>query len=117
MTMDDDEELKLMRVIGKYIDSKEFEYKFKTWTQKTCKEVMAGYWKPIAAMSGGFVTIIAFMLSFIFGHFNHTINKLQSTTQELTESVVRLEATVGIMYEQNMENPPKRKLKQLKFRE
>lgn len=115
--MNDNEELKLIRVISKYVDSKEFEYKFKTWTQKTCKEVMEGYWKPIAAVSGGFVTIIAFMLSFIFGHFNHTIDKLQSTTKELTESVVRLEATVGIMYEQNMEGPNRKPLKQLKFRD
>jgi uncharacterized protein YqhQ len=111
------EEQTMMHAIGKYIDSKEFEYKFKTWTQKTCKEVMAGYWKPIAAVSGGFVTIIAFMLSFIFGHFNHTIDKLQSTTQELTESVARLETTVGIMYEQSSTNSIKRKHEYKKYRE
>lgn len=115
MNVIEDEDLKLMRTIGKYVDSKEFEYKFKTWTQKTCKEVMTGYWKPIAAVSGGFVTIIAFMLSFIFGHFNHTIDRLQTTTQELTESVVRLEATVSIMYEQNTEIP-RGKLKMKQFR-
>jgi hypothetical protein len=87
-----------MNHIREYLDSKEFEYKFKTWTAKTCKEVMAGYWKPIAAVSGCFATIIAFMFSFIFGHFNDTIGKLQNTTTELTESVVRLEQTVSIMY-------------------
>lgn len=89
--------------IREFLESKEFEYKFKIWTSKTCKEVMAGYWKPIAVVSGGFVTIIAFMLSFIFNHFNHTIDKLQTTTTSLTQSVVRLESTVGLMYNDKLQ--------------
>jgi predicted PurR-regulated permease PerM len=93
--------------IREYLESREFEYKFKTWTTKTCKEVMAGYWKPMAAISSVFATIIGFMLAFIFGHFNHTIDKLQDTTSSLTQSVVRLEQTVEILYnEQNKQNTP-----------
>jgi hypothetical protein len=98
---EDYDDLKLTKSITKYIDSPEFEYKFKTWTQKTCKEVMASYWKIIAVVSGGFVTIIAFMLSFIFGHFSTTIDKLQNTTMRLSDSVARLETTVSVMNRQN----------------
>ena len=61
----------LTNVIRNYVDSKEFEYKFKTWTHKSCREIMASYWKLIATISGGFVVIIAMLMSFIFNHFNH----------------------------------------------
>lgn len=87
----------LMNVIRDYVDSKEFEYKFKTWTQKTCKDVISGYWKPIATISSVFVTIISIMFSFIFGHFNHTIDKISTTTEQLTKSVIKLESTIDYM--------------------
>lgn len=96
-------EHELMNQIRCYVDSKEFEYKFKTWTQKTCKEVISGYWKPIATISSVFVTIISIMFSFIFGHFNHTIEKISTTTEELTKSVIRLENTIDYMSGQSQE--------------
>lgn len=87
--------------VREYVDSKEFEYKFKTWTQKTCKEVMSGYWKPIATISSVFITIISVMFSFIFGHFNHTIDKISTTTEQLTKSVIKLESTIDYMMDPN----------------
>lgn len=89
----------LTNTIRDYIDSKEFEYKFKTWTQKTCKEMMSGFWKPIATISSIFLTIISFMFSFIFGHFNHTIDKISTTTEQLTKSVIKLESTIEYIME------------------
>ena len=94
----------LTNAIRDYVDSEEFEYKFKTWTSKTCKEVMAGYWKPIATISSVFITVISVMFSFIFGHFNQTIENIQASTQELTSTVIRLEQTIDIIFNPNMKD-------------
>ena len=90
-----------IEIIRDYMESSEFEYKFKMWTHKTCKEVIHAYWKLIAAVSSAFTFIIVLLLSYIFSYFNTTISTLQDTTQELTKSVVRLEQTVTVMTDKN----------------
>jgi hypothetical protein len=99
--MEAPEKHEVLDVLKEFLDSKEFEYKFKIWTAKTCKEVMASHWKPVAIVSSAFMVILAFLLTFIFNHINTTIDKLQSTTSSLSQSVVRLETTVELMYDRN----------------
>lgn len=89
----------IVEEIRGFLASKEFKYQFKIWSVETCKDVLAGYWKIIATVSIAFVAVISYMLSFVFGHFNHTIDKLQTSTASLTQSVVRLESTVNLMYD------------------
>lgn len=96
----------VLAVINELLDSKEFEYKFKTWTAKTCREVFATHWKPVAVVTSAFMVILVVLLSFIFNQYNSTLDKLISTTSSLSESVVRLETTVGLIYN---EKPQKRK--------
>lgn len=89
----------LKNIVREYVDSKEFEYKHRSWTDKVCKEMVGSYWKPIATISASFLAIIGVLVSFIFGHFNTTVLSLQKTTLDLQLSIIKLEQTVDVMYE------------------
>ena len=98
--MDDKEKtLQITDTIRTYLESREFEHKLKGWTQKTCKEVMVEYWKIVATISAGFMVVIGFTLSLVFTYFTKSIDTLQQTSRDLTESVARLEQTVNILYD------------------